>query len=68
MTSGTLSWISLKPCLEADSPLAQPPLSASMDPRETHYLQSSFYLSNLERPAARQSANTKGLRSFNDHG
>jgi hypothetical protein len=68
MTSGTLSWISLKPCLEANSSLAQPPLSASMDPRETRYLQSSFYLSNLERPAARQSANSKGLRGFNDHG
>jgi hypothetical protein len=58
----------MKPCLEANSPLAQPPLSAPMDPRETGYLQSSFYLFNLERPAARQSANTKGLRRFNDHG
>lgn len=58
----------MKPGLEANSSLAQPLLSASMNSRETHYLQSSFYLSNLKRPAARQSANTKGLRSFNDHG
>ncbi len=58
----------MKPCLEANSPLAQPPLCAPMDPRETRYLQSAFYLFNLERPAARQSANTKGLRRFNDHG